>query len=41
MLLANVSKVEKETEFPKIESPLCEYCDFLDICINDKGVTND
>jgi len=35
MLLTNILKVEKETEFPKVDSALCQYCDFLEICQKD------
>ena len=35
MLLRNIKKVETETEFPKEESALCDFCDYFDYCIKD------
>ena len=35
LLLKNISEVEKEQQFPKEESPLCDYCDYQDHCMKD------
>ena len=34
-LITNIAEIEKDTEFKKIETKLCEYCDFFSICNQD------
>jgi CRISPR/Cas system-associated exonuclease Cas4 (RecB family) len=31
-LLNTISKIEKDETFPKNESPLCDFCDFQELC---------
>jgi RecB family exonuclease len=36
MLLSNIAEVEREKEFPKIETALCDWCDYQDHCMKEK-----
>jgi RecB family exonuclease len=35
MLLTNIAKCEREENFEKIESQLCDWCEYQDLCINE------
>jgi CRISPR/Cas system-associated exonuclease Cas4 (RecB family) len=35
-MFKKIEKIERETEFPKEISGLCNFCDFQDYCMKDK-----
>jgi putative RecB family exonuclease len=34
-MMKKIQKIENEKDFPKVESPLCNFCDFREICMED------